>query len=164
MRGTPVRRILLPASSLQALVENGLGAMKKSHHEYIHVDLRPAFADSLDIDKAFEEGHEQENRWDYLLGYGPTASVIAVEPHSAKQKEISAVIKKQVCAKEQLAPQLTPNARIAAWFWVASGKVHIANTERAIRRLEQHGIKFVHKMLMRKDLPIPQADGRSRGQ
>lgn len=161
-RGTPVRRSLLPTSSLLPVVADGLGAVKKSHREYIHADLRPAFADSLDIDEAFRPGHEQENRWDYLLGHGPSAIVVAVEPHSAKQGEISTIIKKRQRAREQLASHLAPNARIAAWFWVASGRIHIANTERARRRLDQHGITFVDKTLMRKHLAIPQAGGRSR--
>jgi 6-phosphogluconate dehydrogenase len=38
---------------------------------------------------------------------------------------------------------LNPQARIAAWLWVASGKVHFADTEKVRRRLDQSGIEFV---------------------
>lgn len=77
---------------------DGLGAIKVAHRGYFEIAVRPAFADSLDLDEALKQGHEQENRWDYLLGHSPSGDVVAVEPHSAKPDEITTVIKKRSAA------------------------------------------------------------------
>lgn len=149
---TPVRNALNPKSSLLSHVRDGLGAVEKGHHGYIDESLRPTFADSLNLDEAMRVGHEQENRWDYLLGHDQ-AVVIALEPHSAKDDEVSTVIAKRKAAREQLQPHLKPSAQIAAWFWVASGKVHFADTEKSRRRLDENGIQFVGARLLMKHVP-----------
>lgn len=59
-----------------------MGAVKAAHRNYFDKEVRSAFADSLDLDEALTEGHEQENRWDYLLGHALSGEVVAVEPHS----------------------------------------------------------------------------------
>ncbi|MDI7269392.1 MAG: hypothetical protein QME96_15500 [Myxococcota bacterium] len=159
---TPVRGSLVADSSLLPRVAAGLGAVKDADREHIDSELRPEFADSLDIDEAFRPGHEQEHRWDYLLGHGPRAIVVAVEPHSARRDQISTVIAKRAAAKTQLAAHLRRGAKIAAWLWVASSEV-FADTERAKRRLEQHGILLVGKTLMRKHLPAREAGGKAEG-
>jgi len=150
---TPVRSALKKGSSLHSKVEDGIGALEKPHRRYLAEDLHRSFADSLDLDKATHEGHEQENRWDYLLGHTPSGEVIALEPHSAKRDQITMVIKKRAAAKEQLRDHLRPGARVTAWLWVASGKVHFADTEKARRRLDQHGIRFVGKRVSAKHQP-----------
>jgi hypothetical protein len=150
---TPVRTALKPMSSLRALVRNGLGAVKGAHRSYIDASIRPEFADSIDIDTALQAGHDQENRWDYLLGHTTSGKVIALEPHSAKQDQVSTVIRKRDSAREQLRPHLNADARISSWLWVASGRVHFADTETVRRRLDQHGILFVGPRLLRKHLP-----------
>lgn len=150
---TPVRRALRDDSSLADAVRNGMEAVENKHRQYFDPAIRSDFADSLDLDEALKAGHEQENRWDYLLGHDPTGLVVAVEPDSAKQAEISTVIKKRVAAREQLRRHLRDGARIAKWLWVASGNVHFADTEKAPRRLDQNGIEFVGKRVMAKHLP-----------
>jgi hypothetical protein len=130
-----------------------MGAVKDAHRDYFDQAVRADFEDSLDLDEALQAGHEQENRWDYLLGHKPSSEVVAVEPHSAKQDEISTVIKKRSDAREQLKPHLRDGARISKWLWVASGKVHFVDTEKARRRLDQNGIEFVGKKVMAKHLP-----------
>jgi hypothetical protein len=136
--GTPVRGALLPTSALQTRIEHGLGAMKGEHRSDLDEGLRPT--------------HGQENRWDYLLGHAPSTAVIGLEPHSAKEDEVSKVIAKCAAARDQLRSHLKANARVAAWLWVASGKVHFADTERARRRLDQHGIQFVGTRVLQKHL------------
>jgi DNA-directed RNA polymerase beta subunit len=79
---------------------------------------------------------------------------VAVEPHSAKQDEISTVIKKRTAAREQLKAHLHDVSRVTTWLWVASGKVHFANTEKARVRLDQNGIEFVGTRVTAKHLPI----------
>ncbi|MFZ2652679.1 MAG: hypothetical protein WA210_21475 [Burkholderiaceae bacterium] len=153
MTKTPLRRALREDSLLVACIADGLGAVKIAHRGYFDPTIRSAFADSLDLDEALSQGHEQENRWDYLLGYAPTREVVAVEPHSAKQDEITTVINKRFHAREQLKDHLRAGARITKWLWVASGRVHFADTEKARRRLDQHGIEFVGRRVELRHLP-----------
>lgn len=150
---TPVRFALLVNSSLRPSVVDGLGAIKAAHRNYFEVAIRRAFADSLDLDEALRHGHEQENRWDYLLGHSPSGDVVAVEPHSAKHDEITTVIKKRSAAREQLKGHLRDGIHIVKWLWVASGKVHFADTEKVRRLLDQNGIEFVGTKVVAKHLP-----------
>lgn len=150
---TPLRRALLKDSSLLPLVADGLSAVKAAHKDYLDNAIRPSFADSLDLDEAVKKGHEQENRWDYLLGHEPSGTVVAVEPHSAKEDEITTLIKKRTAALEHLRGHLRDGARVTKWLWVASGKVHFADTEKARRRLDQNGIEFVGTKVAIKHLP-----------
>lgn len=152
-RKTPVRVALRQHSALQSSVVDGLGAVEGGHRDYFDVAIRSSFGDSLDLDKAMAPGREQENRWDYLVGHSPSGKVVAVEPHSAKQEEITTVIKKRVAAREQIKEHLRDGVQIEKWLWVASGNVQFANTEKAKLRLDQNGIEFVGKRVTAKHLP-----------
>lgn len=153
VHATPVRRALRAKSSLLASVRDGLGAVESSHRAYFDAQIRSAFADSLDADEALRPDHNQENRWDYLLGHALTQEIVGVEPHSANEGGVTAVIKKRSAAIEQLRAHLRDGVKIAKWLWVASGRVHFANTERARFRLDQNGIEFVGTRVMAKHLP-----------
>jgi hypothetical protein len=148
-----IRDALQEKSEFQPLVKDGLGAVENAHNNYFDIAIRDAFADSLDLDKAVKQGHEQENRWDYLLGHAPSGKVVAVEPHSAKQDEITTVINKRIAAQKHLIGHLREGTKVAKWLWVASGKVHFANTEKARLRLDQNGIAFVGTKIAAKHLP-----------
>ena len=154
---TPLRHVLHERSSLHASIEDGMDAVSKSHRTYFDESIRSTFADSLELDEALRSGRDQENRWDYLMGHAPSGEVIAVEPHSAKQDEITTLIRKRQAALEQLAGHLRDGARISKWLWVASGKVHFAETEKAKLRLVQNGIEFVGTRVMAKHLPVAAA-------
>jgi hypothetical protein len=149
---TPIRKALEEQSPLQQAVRDGLGACKDAHRAYIDENLRAAFADSLDCDEAMRAIYPDDHRWDYLFGYRPSGVVIGLEPHSAKEDQISTVIEKRKAALEQLRPHLKEGARVETWLWVASGTVHFADTEKARRRLDQSGIKFVGKRVLEKHL------------
>lgn len=150
---TPIRSSLEPTSSLHDKVCDGIQAMTRSHRDYLADDVRGDFADSLDLDGAMRANHDQENRWDYLLGHTRSAAVVALEPHSARQGEISTVIKKKEAARQQLQGHLKQGKGVARWLWVASGKDHFADTEKARRRLDQRGIRFVGRKVLKRDLP-----------
>lgn len=152
---TPVRSLLKEDSSLQGAVKDGLGAVTKGHRDYLDVAIRDQFSDSLELDAAMHLGHEEENRWDYLLGHQPSEQVVAVEPHSAKQDEISTVIRKRQAAIKQLKEHLQNGKTISKWLWVASGKVHFPNTDKARLRLDQAGIEFAGGKISAKHLPVP---------
>lgn len=150
---TPIRLALEPDSDLQGSVQEGLGAVERAHRRCLAVEVRPAFGDSLDLDAAMEAAHPDENRWDYLLGHTSSGQVVALEPHSARTDEISSVIRKRKAAIEQLREHLRPGQRISSWLWVASGKNHFADTEKARRRLDENGITFVARQVLAHHLP-----------
>jgi hypothetical protein len=149
---TPIRRGLRPESRLQSLVCNGLQAVEGAHLKHIEEDIRAEFADSLDVDRAFQAEHAQENRWDYLLGHCGTRKIVALEPHTAANKELSTVIRKREASMRHLRGHLKPGVVVAKWFLVASGRVDFIATEMARARLDQSGIQFVGKTLLRKAL------------
>ncbi len=155
---SPLRRALLPGSSLQCKVADGLDAIESAHRTYVDTAIRSTFADSLNLDDAVQSDHPQDNRWDYLLGHGPSGEVIGLEPHAAKHDEISTVIKKRAAAQLQLKGHFREGARVSKWLWVASGKVHFADTEKAKRQLDQSGIEFVGRLVSAKHLPEQVAD------
>lgn len=151
---TPIRNGLTDDSTLQPLVRDGMQALKREHRNMIAADLRDAFSDSLDIDLAFKKGREQEHRWDYLMGHTPTQSIVGIEPHSAKNDEISTVIDKRKDAIDQLRGHLKPGVKVASWYWVASGRVFFMPFEKATVRLANSGITFIGKELLKKHLPV----------
>lgn len=149
---TPIRIALATDSSLRACVADGMGAVDAAHHILFEASVRTSFVDSLNLDNATKCGHEQEHRWDYLIGHAPTGAVVAVEPHSAKDGAVTAVIKKRRAALRQLHTHLRDGIKVKHWLWVSPGKVHFANTERVVRHLEQNGIEFVGTRVMAKHL------------
>lgn len=152
-----IRARLVAGSRLRDLVEDGVRAVERAHLRLIEEDIRSSFDDSVDIDMAFAKGHEQENRWDYLLGHTDSERIVALEPHSAHNKEISTVIKKREASLRHLRDHLKPGMFVAEWFWVASGKVDFMPMDKAMIRLTENGIKFVGKALLAKALPVATA-------
>jgi len=150
---TPIRSGLVASSRLQVLVKDGVQALKRGDRTFIEEPMRGAFSDSLDIDKAFEEGHEQENRWDYLLGHRESGKIVGLEPHTASNKHLATVIKKRAASLRHLREHLKSGVFVAEWFWVASGKVDFTPMEKAVTRLNENGIRFVGKTFLRKWLP-----------
>ena len=149
---TPIKRALKPSSPLSRAVCDGLGAVQSTHKQLIDIQIRTQFADSLEIDEGLREGNEQENRWDYLLGHESSSLVVGFEPHSASTGEVSTVIAKKNAAREQLRNHIKAGSSVAAWFWVASGRVDFAPHDKVMRRLEQEGITFVGGVLRAKEL------------
>jgi hypothetical protein len=151
-KATPIRSALRPESHLLPLVVNGLGALARNHRALFVGESGRDFADSLEIDKNLKEGRDQENRWDYLVGHGPTGLLIAVEPHSAKTAEVSTLLRKKEAAKRQLRGHLREGVRIEKWLWVTDKRVRFANTENVRIKLDMSGITFVGRAIHAKDL------------
>ena len=154
-----VRSMLSKKSALLAAVRDGIQALKDSHKDYVDNQIRHAFEDSIDLDAALQHGHDQENRWDYLLGHERSGSVVGLEPNSARSAEVSTVIAKRKSAIDQLRGHVSPGAKVAAWYWVASGKVDFLPLDKTILRLDQNGITFVGRKLLQKHLDklLPEA-------
>ncbi|MEJ0004000.1 MAG: hypothetical protein WDN30_11170 [Pararobbsia sp.] len=159
---TPVRLALVKDSALLPSVRDGLAAIETAHSRLFDDSIRSTFADSLDLDKAMQQGHEQENRRDYLLGHAPSGAVVAVEPRSARHDEITTVIRKRVAARNHLDGHLNKGANVQKWLWVASDKVHFADTEKARLLLSQNGIEFAGKKITAKHLPASSSTAVSR--
>ena len=160
---TPLRQALRESSRLLPLVADGLGDVKSCDQGCFDDAIRSTFADSLDLDSAMKLQHSQDPRWDYLLGHAPSGELVAVEPHSAKHDEITTVIRKRTAAREQLQEHMRESARVTKWLWVASGKVHFADTEKVRRLLDQSGIEFVGTRVAHRHLPTsPSPDPSNR--
>ena len=158
---SPLRAALRPESRLLDEVRDGLGAIKSADRSCLHVEIRSAFADRLEADEALRAGHDQENRWDYLLGHSATSALVGVEPHSAKEDQVSVVIKKRSAAIRQLAEHLREGVAVARWLWVSSGDVYFADTERTRRRLDNAGIEFVGRRVLARHLEGLRPSGAS---
>lgn len=149
---TPIRGVLKPESSLVSHVRDGIAGMIARDQTFLDQGIRSEFSDSLALDEAMRPGREHENRWDYLLGHELSKAVVGVEPHSAKTGEISTVIAKRRAAIDQLRSHLKNGKFVQAWLWVASGKVHFVDTEKARRQLDQAGVMFVGTRVLPKHL------------
>jgi hypothetical protein len=154
---TPIRRAVRSGSPLQTRIEDGLAALQRDDRRCLSPETHTAFGDSLDLDAAYCQDYPQEPRWDYLLGHTLSEEIVGLEPHSARTDEISNVINKRKAARQQPADHLRPGARVSVWLWVASGKVHFADTEKARRRLDENGITFVGNRALPKHLPNPRS-------
>ncbi len=151
---SPVRRALLADSILLLRVQDGLAALASDHVASIDPGIRHDFADSLDTDAALKVDHPQDPRWDYLVGHAPSGTVLGIEAHSARDGEVVTVINKRKHALLQLRSHLVKSVQIAAWYWMASGRVDFLETERVGLRLAQNGIAFVGRRLLTKHLPM----------
>lgn len=159
---TPLRRALAERSGLRAAVVDGLGAIASDHRNLFDKHVRRVLSDSLDLDNAVKMGRECESRWDYLVGHEPSRTVLAIEPHSAKQGEIATVIRKRRAALSHLKGHLKDGIHIRRWLWVAAGKVHFANTEKAKILLAQHGIEFIGSQITQSHVANERDQGTRR--
>lgn len=160
---TPIRHALRDNSTLHRIIEDGIGAVIGSHRNYLALTIRGAFGDSLNLDAAFRRARPNENRWDYLLGHTASKLVVGIEPHSAKDDEITTVINKRSAAMRQLAGHFKHGAKVSKWIWVASRTVRFADTEIARRRLDQNGIAFAGAQVLAKHLPAFTAKKARKG-
>jgi hypothetical protein len=149
---TPIRAGLSAGSSLLPKVEDGMDAVVHGHRDYFDKKIRGAFSDSLELDEAVRVGNENENRWDYLLGHHEKNEIIAVEPHSAKEDQITKVIRKKQMALQQIDGELRVGVKIKKWLWVASGNVQFLSMEKASYKLSQNGITFVGRTVKERDI------------
>jgi len=122
-------------------------AFANAHSNLIAENQRARIGDSLDLDAASKDEHPGENRWDYIISIPDLQEFAGVEPHSAKDCEISVVVLKKKRSTEYLRDHLQDGYRITRWFWVTEGSVSFSKMDRARRRLDQNGIEFVGRML-----------------
>jgi hypothetical protein len=140
-------KTLLPGSTLINSVQIGLGALPGADTALIAEPQRGRVGDSLDFDEATRLAHPNAHRWDYLLSVPELKSIVAFEPHPAKDSEINVVIAKKQMAVDFLRAHLPAGKRVAKWYWVTRGRVRFGTMERARRLLDQKGITFAGRQL-----------------
>jgi len=138
---------LLTGSVLRTSVRTGLGALPAADRALIAVSQRGLAADSLDFDEATRVLYPNANRWDYLLSIPSLHKIVGLEPHPAKDSEITVVIAKKQMAVDFLRDHLPAGERVADWYWVTRGRVTFGTMERARRLLDQKGISFAGRQL-----------------
>jgi hypothetical protein len=124
-----------------------IGGFTNVDVKLIAEDQRSRIGDSLNLDAATKDEHPEANRWDYIVSIPDLSECAGIEPHSAKDSEISVVIAKKKHATEYLRDHLQNGHRITRWFWVTRGTVSFSKMDRARRRLDQNGIAFVGRSL-----------------
>src|SRR5262245_16344741 len=138
---------LIEESRLREHVHNGCDAIAGVHRGLITDELKQSIVDSIDLDSATYTEYPNANRWDYVLGVRANATLVAVEPHSARDDEIATVIAKKQHSSRILLAHLKREWRVSAWIWVSSGKVKFSKMDPAIRRLNQNGIRFAGRIV-----------------
>jgi hypothetical protein len=138
---------LLATSTLRPGVLDGMNAFIPRDKTLIANDQRSRIGDSLDLDEALRPTFPQSNRWDYIFSVSDAEKLLALEPHSAGDSDISVVIAKKRHAAEQLRAHMQPRFRISEWLWVSHGRTSFSKMERATKRMAQEGIRYVGRHL-----------------
>ena len=134
-------------SHLRAHVRAGLTALNTADIELIHLPERQRVGDSLALDEATRAEQPSAHRWDYVVSIPATGELVGIEPHSARDAEISVVIQKKKNAAEYLSAHFVVGHRVARWIWVTRGRVGFSKMERARRLLDQNGIWFAGRII-----------------
>lgn len=134
---------LIQESTLGPAVQNGMGAFLDRDRALIAVEQRPRIGDSLDLDAAMEPAFPSAHRWDYIFSVADAGTLVALEPHTATDGEISEVISKKRNAKAYLEAHLIPQHRVSRWIWVSHGRTAFSKMEGARRRLDSAGIHYL---------------------
>ncbi len=142
-----LKTALRSASPLQRYVRDGAAAIAKADLRLVAEGERARIGDSLNLDAASRDELPQLHRWDYIVSVPDLAQLVGLEPHAAKDSEVSVVIAKKQQAAVYLRSHLEDGRRVTRWFWVTSGPVGFSRMDRARRRLDQNGIAFVGRQL-----------------
>jgi hypothetical protein len=128
-----------------------MGAFLARDRVLIAVSQRPRIGDSLDLDAALRRDFPNEMRWDYVFSVPAAHKLVALEPHRARESEISVLIAKKKNAATHLRAHLRPAYAVSDWLWVSHGRTSFSRTEQARRRLAQAGIKYLGRAVDRLD-------------
>lgn len=141
-----LRHAVHPTSRILHDLQNGLGAVASRDLELIHLDDRTIVGDSINLDEHQRSSLPNAARWDYILSIPSSRHIVGLEPHAARDGEISVVIRKRKTALDYLDRELRAPHRVAYWIWVTRGSVGFSNNEKARRILDQNGIFFAGRI------------------
>ena len=142
-----LRKALMPNSSLRDHIVAGAGAVRPSDRGLIHPLVRRRIGDGVDLDAATVAEAPQAHRWDYILSIPSTSKLIGLEPHTASDGEVKVVIRKKQNAQVLLRSHFQPGFSVTEWHWVTRGTVGFSRMDRAMRALNQSGIRFAGRSL-----------------
>lgn len=142
-----LQTVLVDSSVLRNHLKNGMQAFARADVRLIAPTARAQIGDSIDLDAAARDEFPEANRWDYVVSVPAVSHIVAIEPHSAKDAEVSVVIAKKKHAINYLRAHLRDGYRVAKWLWVSHGPVGFSRMERARRLLDQNGIQFAGRVL-----------------
>lgn len=109
-----------PTPTLASLRDDSrLQGLKTGDINHLEESLRRQFADSLNLDDALHDECPAEPRWDYLLGHGPSRTMVGIEVRPACGP-VSDVIAKKQAACLQLRPHHQLIYASGAITWVYS--------------------------------------------
>src|SRR5262245_1543292 len=101
-RETRLKKALRESSPLRELVQDGMGAFLSADIKLVAENQRDQIGDSLDLDAASQSEDPQANRWDYIVSVPDLKIFVGIEPHTAKDSEVSVVIAKKKHASAYL--------------------------------------------------------------
>lgn len=151
-KSRPLSSSFAATSFLRDKVRNGIAAVASADRSLLHDEVKNRISESLDLDTELQATYPTQHRWDYLVGDSLTASVVAIEPHTAGTGEVGEVIAKKRAAVNQLSGHLNASARVRKWIWVSSGPVQIFPLDKVGFRLDQAGITLAGRIVLPKHL------------
>lgn len=140
--------VLTEGSTLRPSIQVGMNAFLNTDKQLIAVGERARIGDSLDLDSTLRPAFPNAHRWDYIFSVSDTKRILALEPHSANDSEISVVIAKKRNAADYLRAHLLPKHWVSEWLWVSHGKSSFSKTEKATRALASAGIRYVGRFVV----------------
>jgi len=138
-------------STLQRDLKSGIGALSQVDARLIAESERTKVGDSVDLDSSMKREFPDANRWDYIISLPTQSKIVGLEPHTARDSEISVVIAKKKHALQYLRSHFRDGYHVAKWFWISHGSVSFSKMDRAYRLLNQNGIAFAGRLLRKFD-------------
>ncbi len=107
---------------------------------------------SVALDSALRARYPDAPRWDYGIGVKKNArhSVVWIEVHPASTRDVKVVLNKLKWLKGWLknrAPALRDLTAVGAYYWVATGGVHIRQGSPQARMLQLAGLSLPRKQI-----------------
>ena len=128
----------------------GLQALDEGDRGKIRYDNPRNLTGSVNLDKALENLHPNDPRWDYGIGYRVINNEYAVwvEVHPASSQHVEEVLRKLNWLKNWLGCHGTALLRLpSAYFWLSTGTVALSPHSPQRRRLSQAGLRGPQSIL-----------------
>lgn len=158
-----VKEFELLGAPYSEAVEVGLRALKDEHRKKVHIADPRRLSGSIDIDTvlARDRVHGREPRWDYGIGFrlseGTKDYAVWVEVHDADASAVSDMLKKLGWLKdwlrtssanlEALTRATSDETGVAAYTWLATGRVNLTRTSRWAKQIAKEGLSFPSREL-----------------
>ena len=132
----------------------GLQALREADRDRVRCSDTHRLRGSVDMDRALEEAHPEEPRWDYGIGHSKSKAeeAIWVEVHDANSQHVASVRRKALWLKDWLGKHAVRLLQITrdddGYVWLSTGGVSIQRGSRQARELALAGVSFPRKRLV----------------